>query len=446
MIFRIGYLVSVVAAWGCSESSPNPIHYGPGGDAAAGGDSAQPPQTEIIELDLESIHSLTSFDGRVFFVATDAQYGAELWVSDGTVAGTELLGDINPGEPSSEPTWLTVSGGLLYFVADDGVHGRELWKTDGTRAGTTMLYDSTDETVMPPTPRSLIDLDGVLNFSATGTGGDWAWWKTDGSPGGTVPLKTLPSDGRAPVIHQGHVYFSLWFWSTVTSDELWKSDGTEAGTVRVASIPTIATKPITSGSLLFFLGDDDVHGTELWQSDGTTAGTHMVEDVVSSYCDEYCGFWQGFVDFNGVIVFQPPDSDCVLWRTTGTPGSTVSFFTDSSPQAMYLTATSKAVYFVLTIGGDTQLWQTDATEEGTVAYSVEVTSPRSFTVIDGSLYFIDQEAPESVDQVWRIDGNNEAPTKILDLNATDGRKYEIMEHTGSLFLTAGTSIWVQPIP
>ena len=71
-------------------------------------------------------------------------HGAELWRSDGTAAGTQLVADIRPGPESSSiyvtQTW--VSGdGSLYFNADDGQHGEELWHTDGTPGGTTLVDD-----------------------------------------------------------------------------------------------------------------------------------------------------------------------------------------------------------------------------------------------------------------------------------------------------------------
>ena len=34
---------------------------------------------------------------RVFFCANDGEHGRELWVSDGTAAGTRLVKDIRPG-------------------------------------------------------------------------------------------------------------------------------------------------------------------------------------------------------------------------------------------------------------------------------------------------------------------------------------------------------------
>ena len=43
---------------------------------------------------------------------------------------------------SSNPTDLVVVNDVLYFKANDGVNGVELWKTDGTAGGTQILKDA----------------------------------------------------------------------------------------------------------------------------------------------------------------------------------------------------------------------------------------------------------------------------------------------------------------
>ncbi len=87
----------------------------------------------------------TSYLGRLYFAADERDgvpsVGVELWVSDGTPAGTGRLVDILPGEEGSSPRGLSVFEGLLYFSADDGEHGRELWVSDGTAAGTRLARD-----------------------------------------------------------------------------------------------------------------------------------------------------------------------------------------------------------------------------------------------------------------------------------------------------------------
>src|SRR5262249_34184976 len=71
---------------------------------------------------------LTSFDGAVYFSATNATGDTELWRYDGST-----LSEINVNSTgSSSPDLLTVVNGSLYFrgVGDDG--GSHLWRYDGS--------------------------------------------------------------------------------------------------------------------------------------------------------------------------------------------------------------------------------------------------------------------------------------------------------------------------
>ena len=53
------------------------------------------------------------YNGRAYFIAKDRTHGTELFVTDGTVAGTGLFLDIRPGFDSSQPTGLIANNGLL---------------------------------------------------------------------------------------------------------------------------------------------------------------------------------------------------------------------------------------------------------------------------------------------------------------------------------------------
>ncbi len=61
----------------------------------------------------------------VFFAADNGVDGNELWVSDGTEAGTRQVADIN-SEGASNPDYMLESNGRLLFAATDPDHGHEL--------------------------------------------------------------------------------------------------------------------------------------------------------------------------------------------------------------------------------------------------------------------------------------------------------------------------------
>jgi ELWxxDGT repeat protein len=71
----------------------------------------------------------------LFFTADDGINGGELWITDGTIAGTRRQTDIWPGpgtgaaifETNSQYPELAVVGDTLFFNANDGVHGFEPW-------------------------------------------------------------------------------------------------------------------------------------------------------------------------------------------------------------------------------------------------------------------------------------------------------------------------------
>lgn len=80
-------------------------------------------------------------DGKVYFTGYTPELGEELWVSDGTAAGTRPFLDVREGAAGSRPLLLGVAAGRLFFAADDGEHGIELWSTDGVAAHTAMVAD-----------------------------------------------------------------------------------------------------------------------------------------------------------------------------------------------------------------------------------------------------------------------------------------------------------------
>jgi uncharacterized protein (TIGR03118 family) len=211
--------------------------------------------------------SLTNINGTLYFTANDGIHGTELWKSDGTANGTQLVADIVPGPNGSFPTGLTAGNGEIIFAV-----GSAVWKSDGTAAGTRMIKQF--DTSFVPAP--FTNVNGTLYFPAVdGTG--LGLWKTDGTAAGTVLVKPLVGATDLTNVN-GTLYFAGSDGTGLV--ELWKSDGTIAGTVRVSAPFTAGPDWLTNvNGLLYFSADDGIHGTELWQSDGTSAGTVMVQDI-----------------------------------------------------------------------------------------------------------------------------------------------------------------------
>ena len=137
--------------------------------------------------------------GNLFvFVAGDG--GAdeeELWVSDGTLAGTvavsgtgTLAGELGFG--FGFPTYVVED--KVFFVAYRADTGRELFVTDGTAAGTHLVEDF-DLGTGSSTVVFLGQMDGYLIFSSRDLDGT-AIWKTDGI---TVELITDPNPEEFPL-------------------------------------------------------------------------------------------------------------------------------------------------------------------------------------------------------------------------------------------------------
>ena len=152
-------------------------------DGTAAGTFRLAPMFNFIDAD--------AANGNVFFAAATYETGRELWVSDGTVANTHLVKDINPGSadglerrdvrlPSSIGHIVSAAVGRGIIVeASDGTHGLEPWFSDGTDAGTRLIGD-----VFPGSQGSTlgrpVSMNGTGYFMATSSAQHgYALWRFD---------------------------------------------------------------------------------------------------------------------------------------------------------------------------------------------------------------------------------------------------------------------------
>ncbi len=171
-------------------------------------------------------HDLVPLGDRLFFSAGGGEpgepLGEELWVSDGTAAGTVLVKDLWPGPGGSAPGALTVRHGRLYFAANGG-QGRELWVSDGSTKGTRRL-GALGPGSGDSAPRDLAGVGRMIFFSAETAGQGREPWMSDGSAAGTLPLTEIhpgagSSDPRYFTRAGGRVFFSA--SDGAHGEELW---------------------------------------------------------------------------------------------------------------------------------------------------------------------------------------------------------------------------------
>jgi ELWxxDGT repeat protein len=117
------------------------------------------------------------------FVNPPGDLGRELWRADNS-GSAQLIVDVIPGSQSSSPVPIgTVSGKLLLVVrAADPARGRELWVSDGTGAGTQPLSPLGTSSSLP------VIVNGRAYFSKGPVGEPLEIWGTDGTGAGTLSL------------------------------------------------------------------------------------------------------------------------------------------------------------------------------------------------------------------------------------------------------------------
>lgn len=254
---------------------------------------------------------------KAFFSAKDADHGEELWVTDGSPAGTRMVKDINPGLATSDIQWITRFNDKVVFTANDGENGYEPWISDGTEEGTYMLKDVHE-------------------------------------------LESSNAQGFCQLNETQLIFYAMDFESEMAVDGakmqyLWITDGTEDGTKMIKEVDCVFPGQeeadnrwganMRVGRRVFFKAEEAdkdgvTHGVELWVTDGTAEGTYLVKDINlepnmakndgSTLSPALCGM-QNF--YNEKVFFKAwsMESGNEPWASDGTEEGTYEIFnTDPS--------------------------------------------------------------------------------------------------------------------
>ncbi|MCP3142247.1 MYXO-CTERM sorting domain-containing protein [Pyxidicoccus xibeiensis] len=244
------------------------------------------PGTRAVEGFPSGVNGLAISQGRAWFNAPTGVMGVEPHITDGTPGGTRILKDINEGPRESFATDFVPMGGLTYFRATDRAAGSELWKSDGTADGTQLVVNmGPGDTV----PIYLFPWKGHVYFWPLGIGWGTRLYRSDGTANGTELVSSAVSYGQGEREFVGWGDF-LFFAATAPSGdvELWRTDGTSQGTVLVADLnPGNASSNPASLMLmsemgpLVFTATTPETGRELWRLDGPLETPTLASDVAS---------------------------------------------------------------------------------------------------------------------------------------------------------------------
>lgn len=335
---------------------------------------------------------------RLFFLRT-LEGAPTLWTSDGTGTGTLQLS--GPDRRVCCNSGLRVVDGKAFFLADGGVGdaGRGLWVSDGTVAGTRLVKE------LDALGSDFTAFQGKLYFLAR-LDGHRELWRSDGTEAGTGPF--LPPglvDASLPTVHGGR----LWFLADDGEHglELWSTDGTMVGTrLELDVVPGPDSVPIASlgflGTKLFFsvAGYTDAG---LWVSDFTAAGTRRLVPEVVDRIRIWTPF-QGRLYFSALDEVTAPDElPFVLWASDGTEEGTAPL-SDASGQRIFYPGSFEVMgdrlLFLAVANGTGALWETDGTAPGTVPILGRVSG---LMVKAGDRVFFRAWDPAIGEELWAVE-------------------------------------------
>jgi ELWxxDGT repeat protein len=390
-----------------------------------------------VDLSL-TMHS--PFHDRHFFsVRTDS--GPDLWVSDGTTAGTRIH------TPDVSTDWQQVVGDRLFTVV----------RYRGSASDQLCVLDEPDDALEP-----IADVENLRYPTAVGDWlffvmqetPNWRLWTSDGTARGTRPV-SLQLRSAYHLAAIGDRVFLLGAAEADDTLALYRVDIWRR-LVRVAELPEAFnehSRLVTAGHNLYIYCP-----SSLVRSDGTTEGTVQLElpfvDV-----DPYHPAAVG----EDLLLLARRQESWELWRSDGDHFFLVDDLTlDGQPAApIFLRAPVVAddrIFFPLLHQSTGQeLWVSDGTPEGTRQLRDIYPGPRgsypswwSMTVVDGALLFAADNGVNGY-ELWMSDGSRTGTRLLADI--APGRDastpYQLMPAGPMILFTAadrstGVNLWAIP--
>jgi ELWxxDGT repeat protein len=427
---------------------------------------------------------IVGLNGVALFAGTNQNpfsEGLELWRTDGTLAGTSRVLDINPGAPGAfdeyHPMLMQRVGNRALFYAMTG-SGPQLWSSDGTPGNTVAL------TTAPGA------LGNQLAF--LGATGSYAYFSspvggllfgdtihriiaTDGTAAGTKTLQTglirnneVPSQRFAG--DDNVAYVKAYMFDPVRTQfvaALYKYEPAADRTTNLGVLDgdyPVTTSMGLDGSRVFFSAYTRQAGIEPYVLDAGGTGFTLLKNIAleTTTNDATPGFP---VEFNGKLLFTANDGIHGIepWQSDGTAAGT-TLLADISPNGASTNVDLQyvwngALFFFIYDGVNPGIF---VRWDGTTAQTLAQISPpplfngpivlcarRFYAQLGSKLYFAAMD-PTGDTELLVTDGTPQGTTRAVDVNPTPLSSYPcgVMTYKDRLYFgadgggaTGGKELW-----
>ncbi|CAA0104681.1 Uncharacterised protein [BD1-7 clade bacterium] len=367
-------------------------------------------------------------NGNYFFSADDGVNGRELWVTDGTTTGTQLLKDIGMGKDGNPRAFKTLNGKIYFSASQDTVVGGAIWISDGTAAGTELFKDLRSDNGGTGISQWIAFNDKLYFATYSGQGNELH--VTDGTVDGTAQLFDLRpgSSGSAPsefAILNDTLFFEATDGNDVASGEhsfsLFKTDGTEAGTSLVKDInPNPNTSEfaysearidnmIVLNDVMLFEATNGTDGNTLWRSDGTEAGTFSLVDI---YPQNNAQLSEFTIIGNTAYFYASDATGEALWKTDGTKAGTALIKRFENVRS--IAALGNKLLISVSGTGYYKIYVSDGTEVGTSELTTMNGSSYFVTTLGNYAFFSCDSDDDDLDELWKTDATAAGTTQAMD--------------------------------
>lgn len=386
------------------------------------------------------LYLMASIDDKLVFRASVPATGAELWISDGTPQGTQLLKDVTPGPAATtyQSTWFELQQRLFFGVYEEGEIS--WWVTDGTMTNTVpleALYSGEQPANLQWLTQSTTEAY-LVSYAAGQTMTLWRFAEAGFQP---VKVFTGSTDSAEQAI-MGQALVQngkLYFFAKIAGggSGLWRSDGTAAGTTLLFPsdfvLPTASTvvsgvHPYTllataDGTLYFFEYDQPL--VRLWRLDSQTDTVTLVKTIRLRSEDDvyYDAHYEAALIYDEYLYFslwwrdnRLDLSQMEIWRSDGTATGTQLFTTlpNSSllnfgtPRGLFLTTNSGVAGTYISFAA----WQYPRATVVCNLGSHFIAYPQPF-LHNNTIYVSGRDAWLGKEYLWRLDPDLLQPTTIF---------------------------------